>query len=228
MGGISKMYNLYYKPKKITNDELLKLNNELLNKRKWIEKKIADIFIREKNVSENRIYRIHRNQSGRILAYSPYTLNMDTNHCSEEWMKTYFNILSKDIHKCIDERYIIELEINKIIPITDTLVFRFFNFISPYLEDRDRLVRYCNLVKIPMPSKEDVKKVKSLIYRWREVSVNCHHKMTKQEKRKLKKLNKRTIEAYKDIKNNFYIDADNNKFYDRSKNGSCDKNYRNL
>lgn len=187
----SKINNKYYKvkpePTQEDKDELAYIKN----RRIWIEKLVSDILMRDP-VSENEVYRLERNSYGKLLSLSPYALYENTSTAIDEWFRHWYNALSRKMHKHVDDRYRLEIEINDIIPITDDLVFRFFNFIEPILEHRDLLTKYCNIVRIPMLSNKEIKKVRNLIYKWREASSDCHYKMTKQEKRKLKKLYKKT------------------------------------
>ena len=190
--GLCKINDKYQDLRPEPADDEKNYYEEIISRRKWIEKKVIDILMRETDIDENEVYRIERNAYGRILSYSPYTLYNDTSTGIIECFRYWYRNLSQQMHKATDERYNIEVEINNLIPITDNLVFRFFNFISPYLDHKELLLKYCNIVKIPMLSDRNIKKVKYLIYKWRDVSSNCHYKMTKQEKRKLKKLYTRT------------------------------------
>lgn len=190
--GVYEINNKYLERRpEPTEDDKAELEY-IIESRKWIEKCVLDILMRESNIDENKVYQLERNSYGKILTFSPYTLYQNTSAEIIDWFRYWYNGLSRNMHKHVDERYNIEYEINEIIPITDKLVFKFFNFISPLLDDKELLIRYCNLVKIPMLSNKNIKKLKTLIYKWREASAECHHKMTKQEKRKLKKLYKRT------------------------------------
>jgi hypothetical protein len=190
--GVYEINNKYLERRpEPTEDDKAELEY-IIESRKWIEKCVLDILMRESNIDENKVYHLERNSYGKILTFSPYTLYQNTSAEIIDWFRYWYNGLSRNMHKHVDKRYNIEYEINEIIPITDKLVFKFFNFISPLLDDKELLIRYCNLVKIPMLSNKNIKKLKNLIYKWREASAECHHKMTKQEKRKLKKLYKRT------------------------------------
>lgn len=139
---------------------------------------------------------MQRNPKGRILSFSPYMLYNNTNAGVYITFKYWYSNLSRQIHKCRDKRKSIEEKINKIIPITDRFTFRFFEEIYPYLEEDDGvrkvLLQYCNHNSIPMPSKQKVREMKNLIDQWRDISSTYHYCMTKQEKRKVKKIYKKT------------------------------------
>lgn len=137
---------------------------------------------------EAKIYLLERGYNGRILSFSPYSLNTNTNLYSDNAYK--YSGLSRAIHNEIDNpRNIVEKEILKSIPNDFSTFFHLFiKEISSY----GKYVNYCNNYNIPLMKKEKYYTLLKLIKKWRILSQKAHYCPTKQQKRKLKKIYKNT------------------------------------
>lgn len=137
---------------------------------------------------EAKIYLLERGYNGRILSFSPYSLNTNTNLYSDNAYK--YSGLSRAIHNEIDNpRNIVEKEILKLIPNDFSTFFHLFiKEISSY----GKYVNYCNNYNIPLMKKEKYYTLLKLIKKWRILSQKAHYCPTKQQKRKLKKIYKNT------------------------------------
>lgn len=137
---------------------------------------------------EAKIYSLERGYNGRILSFSPYSLNTNTNLYSDNAYK--YSGLSRAIHNEIDNpRNIVEKEILKLIPNDFSTFFHLFiKEISSY----GKYVNYCNNYNIPLMKKEKYHTLLKLIKKWRILSQKAHYCPTKQQKRKLKKIYKNT------------------------------------
>lgn len=137
---------------------------------------------------EAKIYLLERGYNGRILSFSPYSLNTNTNLYSDNAYK--YSGLSRAIHNEIDNpRNIVEKEILKLIPNDFSTFFHLFiKEISSY----GKYVNYCNNYNIPLMKKEKYYTLLKMIKKWRILSQKAHYCPTKQQKRKLKKIYKNT------------------------------------
>lgn len=160
--------------------------DEVLEERKDIERRLIHKVIRNKKVT---IYELKEGHNRRYLSYSPYTLRNTTNLDCSRYTGYKYSHLSNELHKYADERYEIEEKIHEIIPFKK---IRFIHLL--FAEDFETYTstkNYCNENGIAMISKLQYKEVCKLINKWRSLSSDLHYKMTKQEKRKLKKLFRR-------------------------------------
>ena len=167
---------------------------QLIKERKTIEERIIHRLCRDKNTE---IKNLERGYNGRILSFSPYKADNDTNKGNKFSIYTNYKYsnLSKALHKYSNnERTEIEREINKLIPLEDHILHIFF---TETLNTRINIRRYCDSNRIPMLSNNQINRLWKLIEKWRDLSQNIHYSMTKQEKRKIKRIYKRTIKKLK-------------------------------
>lgn len=153
-------------------------------RRKDMERRITlDIVSNPKS----KIYKVGRGHNRRILSFSPYMARENTNHYYEQEDVYYYSSLSRDIHKNEDRpRNEIEEKIREMVYLDNHphLVF-------PEIDSYSKYRQYCNYHKIPLLSKEKYNTLQKLIVKWKILSAEEHYTPTKQEKRKIKKLNKR-------------------------------------
>lgn len=140
------------------------------------------------SAKDAKIYSLERGYNGRILSFSPYSLNTNTNMYSENGYK--YSGLSRAIHNEKDNpRNIVEQEILSLIPNDFSSFFHLFiKEISSY----SKYLNYCNNYNIPLMTKEKYSTLLKLIKKWRILSQKEHYCPTKQQKRKLKKIYKNT------------------------------------
>ena len=155
-----------------------------LYKRKGMERRITlDIVSNPKS----RIYKVGRGHNGRILSFSPYMARENTNLFYEIEEVYYYSGLSRAVHKNeYSPRNEIERKIREMVYLDNHphLVF-------PEIDSYSKYRQYCNINKIPLISKEKYNTLQKLIIKWKILSAKEHYAPTKQEKRKIKKLNKR-------------------------------------
>lgn len=152
-----------------------------------LEKNIILQLVREKKKNTRlKIESLVRNDSGRILSFSPYELYCRTNVKYDMEVRWKYSHLSSAIHKIEDdERNILAKKIKKIIP---------FNGILEFLGFREILQGYvyckcfCAERNLPFLSKQKYAHICRLIRKWQLLSQEIHYRPSKQEKRKLKKL----------------------------------------
>lgn len=168
-----------------------------IDERKAVEKAIIINLIKD----NHKIYHLVRNDRTReIQSFSPFGAKENTSLPIHRNQRYNYNHLSKKIHNVKDERFQIEKEINKLLPmdseILPHLLFKEFDEFYIY-ENRElktngrtqkNLVAYCNRMKCNLPNKKALNKIRKLILKWRIISENYHYKINKQDKRKLKKL----------------------------------------
>lgn len=142
-------------------------------------------------IKNTKIYQIYRNALGEIVSFSPYAADNQTGLSISNFVRYKYSHLSVNIHSLDDRRSELLKEMDKIIPVTN---YRYVHLVFKDLEDRQNLVRHCNKNRIAIPNKEQINKFFDLIREWREESKKCHYRLTKQEKRKLKKLARVTLE----------------------------------
>lgn len=186
----TKLINTYRdNENNITDDSDKEHYAHLLESRKKIEKRIM-VNIMRRNAETICVFEIMSSNTGRLLSYSPYTANNNTSMEIPRRIGYYYSHLSQALHDVRDERYEVEVKIDKILPIdVSYFTFAYFNKLEEILSDKRELIKYCNTRKIAIPSDSKCKELRRLIARWRFLSSDCHYKMTKQQKRKLKKLN---------------------------------------
>ena len=140
------------------------------------------------STKDSKIYSLERGYNGRILSFSPYSLDKNTNLRSVDGYK--YSGLSHAIHNEKDNpRNLVEKEILKLIPNDYSSFFHLFiKEISSY----SKYVNYCNNYNIPLMKKEKYYHLLKLIKKWRILSQKEHYSPTKQQKRKLKKIYKNT------------------------------------
>ena len=140
------------------------------------------------SAKEAKIYSLERGYNGRILSFSPHSLNTNTNLYSDNAYK--YSGLSRAIHNEIDNpRNLVEKEILKLIP---NEYSSFFHLFIKEISSYDKYVNYCNNYNIPLMKKEKYYTLLKLIKKWRILSQKAHYCPTKQQKRKLKKIYKNT------------------------------------
>ena len=162
--------------------------NKYLEQRLKIEKQIINRLVRRQDKVE--IYNLPRGINNKILTLSPYTLYNNTNqNCYDRYA---YSGLSREIHKMKDERAKIEEQINKIIKLNSTFTHL---VLTEELNTYENVFKYCTYHKLPMISKEKFNTLKKLINKWRLASSETHYSLTKDEKRVLKKIYKRTTKS---------------------------------
>lgn len=154
---------------------------DVLEQRIKLERQATQYALR-KNA---KVYNIQRGFNNRICSMSPGILYYNTNL---EMYAGAYSGLSQTIHESNTKRAMIEKRINKIIPILGDYTFKVFERFGTYRS----LKEYCDKYGIGYIKKEKYLELKNLIKKWKILSADVHYKMTKQEKRKLKKLHKRT------------------------------------
>lgn len=168
-----------------------------IEERKRVEKAIITNLIKD----NHKIYHLVRNdRTKEIQSFSPFSVEENTNLPIHRNQRYNYNHLSKKIHKVKDGRFQIEKEIDKLLPmdkdILPHILFKEFDEFYIY-ENRElktngrtqkNLIAYCNRMKCNLPNKKALNKIRKLILKWRIISENYHYKISKQDKRKLKKL----------------------------------------
>lgn len=166
----------------------------IINQRKDVEKAIIIKLV--KKDSKYNIYSLFRNErTNEIQSYSCYEADNRTSIYIDRNERYNYNHLSKEIHKCYDERAKIEEEISKLIKLDKNvlvhILFKEFKQFQ-FKENKHLLIEYCNRVHCKLPSREDLNKIFKLIRKWQIASENYHYRISKQDKRKLKKIHSRT------------------------------------
>lgn len=157
---------------------------ELLEERKSIEKRMVRKLVSGKGT---KIYELKRGHKDNILSFTPRNVLDCTNKNVSRYTRYKYNHLSQYIHDCRDDRFYIEVQISRILPVNGYKVFHLF--IAEVLMCYESIKEYCDKWGIPMITKKEHKEILKLVTKWREASTELHYKPTKQEKRKLKKLN---------------------------------------
>lgn len=157
---------------------------ELLEERKSIEKRMVRKLVSKK---DTKIYELKRGHKDNILSFTPRNVLDCTNKSVSCYTRYKYGHLSQEIHSYRDERFYLEVKISRILPINGYKVFHLF--IADVLMCYENVRKYCDEWGIPMITKQEHKKILKLVIKWREASAKLHYKPTKQEKRKLKKLN---------------------------------------
>ena len=161
------------------------MNNKYKEMRIKLEKHLITELVSRDDV---KIYTLERGHNKRILSFSPYAVNNNTNKYSSDRGK--YASLSNMIHKLPSDRNAVE---NLILDLVPNKYSRFFHLFLKMIADYNSYVRYCNYYSIPLLKKQDYNTLHKLIIRWRVLSQDEHYSLTKQQKRKLKKLHKNTI-----------------------------------
>jgi hypothetical protein len=162
--------------------------NNLLEERKNIEKRTTRKLFR-KNV---KLYSLQRGHNARILALSPYVLDNNSSTVTDFETRYKYNHISGKLHTFNDVRAEIE---EKIYQILSYKPVQFVHLL--YTEDfatYKSTMQYCNDNNIAMIKKSDYNKMKKLINKWKLSSSSLHYKLKKQEKRKIIKIFKKTID----------------------------------
>lgn len=155
--------------------------DDLVYQRKRIEARITRTVIKAKAT----IFTLPIGNDGRVLSFSPYTVNTMTDILIKSQIRWKYSHISNRLHIYEDERYKLEVEMRKIINFReDTFIHLVLNRLVTY----EGVYEYCTQSKLPMISKQDFNKLLKLIKKWKEASKDLHYKPSKQEKRKLKKL----------------------------------------
>ena len=166
----------------------------VVNQRKEVEKAIIKKLV-NKN-SKYKIYSLFKNErTNEIQSYSCYEADNKTSLFIHRNERYNYNHLSKQIHTFYDERAKIEEEISKLIKLDKNvlvhILFKEFKQFQ-FKENKHLLIEYCNRVHCKLPSREDLNKILKLIRKWQIASENYHYRISKQDKRKLKKIHSRT------------------------------------
>nr|DAN35389.1 MAG TPA: hypothetical protein [Caudoviricetes sp.] len=158
--------------------------DELLEERKSIEKRMVKKLVSKK---DTKIYELKRGHKDNILSFTPRSVLDCTNKSVSCYTRYKYGHLSQEIHEYRDERYFLERKIKNILPVYGVKFFHIF--IADVLMCYENVRKYCDEQEIPMITKREHKEILKLVIKWREASAKLHYKPTKQEKRKLKKLN---------------------------------------
>ena len=157
----------------------------IVDERKDIERRMLHKIIRNKKSDNIKIYNLGRGYNNKLLGFSPYRLNNDTNKYQNCFTSYKYSKLSNKIHNQDSKRKDLEREIYKLVPYKTQYIHLAYNeWIRGYDIYRD----FCDSKNIPLLKKVDYKKLLKLINQWKIESGKVHYKMNKQEKRKLKKL----------------------------------------
>ena len=181
--------------------------NNLLEERKNIEKRTTRKLFR-KNV---KLYSLQRGHNARILALSPFALDNNSSTGTDFETRYKYNHISGKLHTFNDVRAEIEEKIYQILPYKPV---QFVHLL--YTEDfatYKSTMQYCNDNNIAMIKKSDYNKMKKLINKWKLSSSSLHYKLKKQEKRKIIKIFKKTID--KEINMWYHNIVDEGKAYDK-------------
>ena len=166
--------------------DLLKANYyNLLEERKEIEKRTTRKLFRK----DVKLYNLKRGHNARILALSPYALDNNSNTGMNYQTRYKYNHISGKLHTYIDKRAEIEEQIYQILPYK-SVQFVHLLFTEDF-ETYESTMQYCNDNNIAMIKKSEYNRMKRLINKWKLESSNLHYRITKQEKRKIKKLYKK-------------------------------------
>ena len=169
--------------------ELMKADyNTLLEERKKIEERTTKKLFR-KNV---KLYNLQRGHNARILALSPFALDNNSSTEADFETRYKYNHISGKLHTYNDVRAEIEEKIYEILPYKPV---QFVHLL--FTEDfatYESIKIYCNNNNIAMIKKSEYNRMKKLINKWKIESSSLHYKLKKQEKRKIKKIYKKTID----------------------------------
>ena len=163
----------------------MKYESPYTSQRKRLEKRLVREVVSN---PESQVYNVDRGYNRRILSYSPRALEDNTNQNTYMNDHYVYSGLSKAIHNDMSsERTRVEQEILKLVNIHGYL-----HIIIKDISDWKGYVAYCNHYNEPMLNKEDYNHLVRLIKQWRILSADEHYALTKQEKRKIKRLRERT------------------------------------
>ena len=169
--------------------DLLKADYEkLLEERKNIEKRTTRKLFKK----DVKLYNLQRGHNARILALSPFALDNNSSTGVSYETRYKYNHISGKLHTYNDDRAKIEEQIYNILPYKPV---QFLHLL--YTEDfatYESTIQYCNDNNIAIIKKSDFNRMKKLINKWKIESSSLHYKLTKQEKRKIKKIYKKTID----------------------------------
>lgn len=130
------------------------------------------------------VYTVPRGYNGRILSYSPYSFRESTSSWTNISAHYSYSNLSRKLHSASTERNWLQGEIEKYIPNSNQYFHLFLEDVETYEKYRE----YCDRKSLPVMKKVTYFRVQKLMKKWRILSGSEHYKLTKQEKRKLKKL----------------------------------------
>ena len=162
--------------------------NELLEERKEIEKRTTRKLFRK----DVKLYNLQRGHNARILALSPFALDNNSSTGTDYETRYKYNHISGKLHTYNDVRAEIEEKIYQILPYKPV---QFVHLL--FTEDfatYESTMQYCNDNNIAMIKKSEYNKMKKLISKWKLASSSLHYKLSKQEKRKIIKIYKKTID----------------------------------
>jgi len=169
--------------------DLMKSNyNEILEERKAIEERTTKKLFR-KNV---KLYNLQRGHNDRILAFSPFSLDNNSSTGVDFETRYKYNHISGKLHTFNDVRAEIEEQIYAILPYKPV---QFVHLLfTENFETYESTMQYCNDNNIAMIKKSEYNRMKKFISKWKLASSDLHYKLSKQEKRKIIKLYKKTID----------------------------------
>ena len=168
---------------------LLKADYEkLLEERKNIEKRTTRKLFKK----DVKLYNLQRGHNARILALSPFALDNNSNKYTGYETRYKYNHISGKLHTYNDVRAEIEEKIYEILPYKPV---QFIHLLfTENFETYESTMQYCNDNNIAMIKKSEYNRMKKLISKWKLASSDLHYKLSKQEKRKIKKIYKKTID----------------------------------
>ena len=155
------------------------------SQRKRLEKRLVREVV---SSPDSAIYTLERGYNRRILSYSPRALEDNTNQ--NTYMNDHYKYsgLSRAIHNDMgSERTRVEKKILELVNI-----YGYLHIVIKDISDWNGYVAYCNYHNEPLLNKEDYNRLVKLIKQWRILSADEHYALTKQEKRKIKRLREKT------------------------------------
>lgn len=163
----------------------MKYESPYTSQRKRMEKRLVREVVSN---PEANVYDIDRGYNRRILSYSPRALEYNTNQNTYINDHYVYSGLSQAIHNDMNsERTRVEKEILKLVNI-----YGYLHIVISDISDWESYVAYCNFHNEPLLNKESYNHLVRLIKQWRILSADEHYALTKQEKRKIKRLRKKT------------------------------------
>lgn len=158
--------------------------NKVLEERKNIEKRMLYKIIKH-NKNNINIHNLERGYNNKLLGFSPYRLNKDTDKYQDCETGYKYSHLSSVIHKQNGKRKNLESRIYNLVPYKHQYIHLIYN---EWLKGYDEFKIFCNDKYLPILNKVDYNKLIKLINKWKIESGKLHYKMSRNEKRKLKKL----------------------------------------
>lgn len=157
----------------------------ILEERKDIERRMLHKVIKHKKDDNIKIYNLERGYNNKLLGFSPYKLNNDTNKYQCCYTSYKYSNLSRQIHQQKGKRSDLEKEIYNLVPYKTQYIHLAYN---KWVKGYEKFKIFCNENNLPLLKKVEYSKLIKLINKWKIESGKLHYKMDKREKRKLKKL----------------------------------------